>query len=137
MYKFDDSFLEGLGLAGMPAEQKESFLQYVQEQLEIRVGEKMSEGIPAEKLDEFEKIIDGDQAVIDKWLSGAGDYKNDATYKKLEESLGGTESELMSDYATALWLNQNCPQYQDIIKESLDGLRSEIAANKDAILANA
>ncbi len=136
MYKFDDSFLESVGLGSMPAEQKDAFLQYAQDQLEVRIGEKMSEGLTEAQLDEFEKIIDKDKATIDKWLQNNGDdYKNDAIYQKLVESLGESD-EVMGDYVTAKWLDQNCPQYQQIIEDSVDGLRSEIAANKDALLAN-
>ena len=132
MYKFDDNFLESVGLGSMPAEQKEAFLQYAQDQLEVRIGEKMSEGLTEAQLDEFEKIIDKDKATIDKWLQNNGDdYKNDAIYQKLVESLGESD-EVMGDYVTAKWLDQNCPQYQQIIEDSVDGLRSEIAANKDA-----
>ena len=136
MYKFDDSFLESVGLGSMPAEQKDAFLQYAQDQLEVRIGEKMSEGLTEAQHDEFEKIIDKDKATIDKWLQNNGDdYKNDAIYQKLVESLGESD-EVMGDYVTAKWLDQNCPQYQQIIEDSVDGLRSEIAANKDALLAN-
>lgn len=136
MYKFDDSFLESVGLGSMPAEQKEAFLQYAQDQLEVRIGEKMSEGLSDEQLDEFEKIIDNDQATLDKWMAGAGDYKNDVIYQKLAENIGGSEQDVLNDYVTAKWLNQNCPQYQQIIQESIDALREEISANKEALLAS-
>lgn len=136
MYKFDDNFLESVGLGSIPAEQKEAFLQYAQDQLEVRIGEKMSEGLSDEQLDEFEKIIDNDQATLDKWIAGAGDYKNDAVYQKLAENIGGTDEDVLGDYVTAKWLNQNCPQYQQIIQESIDALRAEISANKDALLAS-
>ena len=42
MFTLDDSFLDMVGLSDMPAEQKNSFLAYAQDQLEVRVGEKMS-----------------------------------------------------------------------------------------------
>ena len=134
MYKFDDNFLESVGLGSMPAEQKEAFLQYAQDQLEVRIGEKMSEGLSEEQLDEFEKIIDNDQATLDKWIAGAGDYKNDVVYQKLAENIGGSEDDILGDYVTAKWLNQNCPQYQQIIQDSVNALRDEISANKDALL---
>ena len=136
MYKFDDSFLESVGLGSMPAEQKDAFLQYAQDQLEVRIGEKMSEGLSDDQLEEFEKIIDNDQATLDKWIAGAGDYKSDDIYQKLAENVGGSDDEILSDYVTAKWLNQNCPQYQQIIQESVDALCAEISANKDALLAN-
>ena len=139
MYQFDESFLDSVGLSGMPEEQKQSFLQYAQDQLEVRIGEKMSEGLSDEQLDEFERIIDNDQETVQKWLADLGDYKNDETYKKL---LDGSEDEedspqFLADYVTAKWLDQNCPQYQDIIKESIEGLQAEISSQKEEILANA
>ena len=139
MYQFDESFLDSVGLSGMPEEQKQSFLQYAQDQLEVRIGEKMSEGLSDDQLDEFERIIDNDEATVQKWLADLGDYKNDETYKKL---LDGSEDEedspqFLADYVTAKWLDQNCPQYQDIIKESIEGLQAEISSQKEEILANA
>ena len=134
MYKFDDKFLEEVGLANMPAEQKQSFLDYAQDQLEVRIGEKMSEGLSEEQIAEFEKIIDGDQQTVDGLLAGFGDYQNDEIYKRLVQN-GGDEASILNDYVTAKWLNQNCPQYPQIIQDSLDGLKEEISSNKEAILA--
>ena len=123
----------------MPEEEKENFLQYAQDQLEVRIGEKMSEGLSEEQLDEFERIIDNDQETVQKWLANAGDYKNDEIYKKLLDGSEVAEDtpEFLNDYVTAKWLDQNCPQYQDIIRESIEGLQQEIAQQKDAILENA
>lgn len=139
MYQFDESFLDSVGLSGMPEEQKANFLQYAQDQLEVRIGEKMSEGLTDDQLDEFEKIIDRDQETVDKWLAELGDYKNDDTYKTLLEDSDEAEDspEFLGDYVTAKWLDKNCPQYQDIIKEAMAGLQEEISGQKDAILANA
>ena len=139
MYQFDESFLDSVGLSGMPEEQKQSFLQYAQDQLEVRIGEKMSEGLSDDQLDEFERIIDNDQETVQKWLADLGDYKTDETYQKLlENSEEDADSpEFLADYVTAKWLDQNCPQYQDIIKESLEGLQAEISSQKEEILANA
>jgi hypothetical protein len=134
MYKFDDRFLDSVGLADLPADQKESFLQYAQDQFEVRIGEKMAEGLSDAQLDEFEKIIDNDQDTVNKWLGEAGDYRNDDVFKKLVEANGGEDAETVNDYVTARWLNQNCPQYQQIIKDTLDGLRNEISANKEQII---
>lgn len=139
MFQFDESFLETVGLSGMPEEEKENFLQYAQDQLEVRIGEKMSEGLSEEQLDEFERIIDNDQDTVQQWLANAGDYKNDEIYKKLLDGSEVAEDtpEFLNDYVTAKWLDQNCPQYQDIIRESIEGLQQEISQQKDAILENA
>ena len=65
--------------------------------------------------------------------------KNDEIYKKLLDGSEVAEDtpEFLNDYVTAKWLDQNCPQYQDIIRESIEGLQQEIAQQKDAILENA
>lgn len=69
MFKFDDKFLEELGLGGMPDEQKKAFLQHLYEELELRVGTRLSEGMSDEQLGDFEKLIDADdQAGALKWL---------------------------------------------------------------------
>lgn len=136
MYKFDDNFLESVGLGSMPAEQKDAFLQYAQDQLEMKIGEKMSEGLSDEQLNEFEKIVDNDKETIDRWIANSGDYQNDVIYQKLVESLGSDNEEIKSDYVTAKWLDQNCPQYRQIITDSIKAIREEIAANKDALLAS-
>ena len=137
MYNIDDSFLESVGLGGLPADQKGGFLQYAQDQLEIRIGEKMSNNLNEAQLDEFEKIIDNDQEMMQKWLAAAGDYKNNEVYQKLVQAAGGDSAEVENDFITAVWLNRNCPQYQQLIDESMNEIREEIAKNKDQILANA
>ncbi len=137
MYNIDDSFLESVGLGGLPADQKGGFLQYAQDQLEIRIGEKMSSTLTDQQLDEFEKIIDNDQETMSRWLAAAGDYKNSEVYQKLISVAGNDSPEVENDFVTAIWLNRNCPQYQQIIDESISEIRSEIVNNKDQILANA
>lgn len=136
MFQLDEFFLQSVGLAEMPEEEKSNFLQYAQDQLEVRIGEKMSEGLNEEQLNEFERIIDMDQETVQAWLTQVGDYKNDDTYKSMaEDSEDDPESpQFLADFVTAKWLDKNCPQYQDIIVEVLQGLKSEIAEQKDAIL---
>lgn len=137
MYNIDDSFLESVGLGGLPAEQKGGFLQYAQDQLEIRIGEKMSSNLSEAQLDEFEKIIDNDQDTLNRWLAQLGNYKENEVYKKLLENAGGESPEMINDFVTAAWLGKNCPNYQALIDDSMKEIREEIIANKDQILANA
>ncbi len=137
MFKFDNRFLDSVGLADLPDSQKEAFLQYAQDQLEIRIGESMSESLNDDQLSEFERIIDNDPATLQGLLDSYGDYQNDEVYQTLKRNTGAQDGDnsLLSDYVTAKWLNQNCPQYQQIIKESLTDLQNEIREQKDAILA--
>lgn len=137
MFKFDNRFLDSVGLADLPDSQREAFLQYAQDQLEIRIGESMSESLNDDQLSEFERIIDNDPATLQGLLDSYGDYQNDEVYQTLKRNTGAQDGDanLLSDYVTAKWLSQNCPQYQQIIKDSLADLQDEIREQKDAILA--
>ncbi len=64
--EFNEQFLREMGLASMPEEQKQRFLAYVQEELEIRIGEQISNGMPEEKLREFDTSTDLGDAT--RWL---------------------------------------------------------------------
>ena len=64
--EFDDKFLQEMGLQAMPEDQKQKFLDYVQEELEVRIGERISKGLSQEQLNEFDMITE--QAEATKWL---------------------------------------------------------------------
>ena len=51
MFKFDDNFLNSVGLAELPETQKAAFLEYAQDQLEVRIGDTMSEKLTDTQLD--------------------------------------------------------------------------------------
>ena len=51
MFQLDDKFLQDVGLGGLPEEQKQAFLAYFREQLELRVGTRLSEGLTDAQLD--------------------------------------------------------------------------------------
>ncbi|MCL2869399.1 DUF5663 domain-containing protein [Candidatus Saccharibacteria bacterium] len=137
MYQLDDSFLESVGLADMPTQRKEAFLGHVREELEVRVGAKMSDGLSPDQIEEFEKIIDGDNATIDKTLLAAGDYQNDEIYTALIEKAGfkADSQELKNEYASIVWLTKNRPDYRQIVADTMEELKKEISANKDQILS--
>ncbi|SRR5258708_7449771 len=79
MFKLDDSFLQSVGLGGMPDNQKETFLQHLLDELEARVGTRLSEGMTNEKLLEFENLVDtsNDEGAL-AWLE-----TNRPEYKKI------------------------------------------------------
>jgi len=45
MFQLDDQFLSDIGLSELPEEQRKPFLQHVYDQLEYRVGIRLSEGM--------------------------------------------------------------------------------------------
>ena len=74
--QFDEQFLREMGLSAMPEEQKQKFLDYVQEELEVRIGERISKGLTETQLNEFDMITD--QAEATKWLE-----KNRPDYREI------------------------------------------------------
>ena len=73
---FDEQFLQEMGLSAMPEDQKQAFLAYVQEELEVRIGERISKGLTETQLNEFDMITD--QAEATKWLE-----KNRPDYREI------------------------------------------------------
>jgi hypothetical protein len=139
MFQLDDKFLADIGLNDLPDDQKQEFLQHIYEELELRVGTKLSDGLSDQQLEEFEKIIDRDQATIDSWLAThVQDYMNDEVFKRMQQALKLEPSDpnLKSEYVATKWLEVNRPDYRDVVKQVLDVLKAEIIANRDAILGD-
>lgn len=137
MFQLDDQFLQDIGLADLPDEQKKPFLQHVYDQLEYRVGVRLSEGMTDGQLEEFESIIDRKQDVIDGWVARfAPDYLNDPLYGKIQTASGlpAGDGRIKSEYAATKWLEVNRPDYRDVVAKTLEELKSEIGQNRDAIL---
>ena len=74
--EFDEKFLQEMGLSAMPEDQKQQFLDYVQEELEVRIGERISKGLTEIQLNEFDMITDQIEAA--KWLE-----KNRPDYREI------------------------------------------------------
>lgn len=74
--EFDEKFLQEMGLSAMPEEEKQKFLDYVQEELEVRIGERISRGLTETQLNEFDMITDPKEAA--KWLE-----KNRPDYREI------------------------------------------------------
>lgn len=139
MFQLDDKFLADIGLNDLPDDQKQAFLQHIYEELELRVGTKLSDGLSDQQLDEFEKIIDKDQSVIDNWIAvHVQDYQNDEIFKRMQQALklDPADPNLKSEYVATKWLEVNRPDYRDVVKQVLEELKAEIIANRDAILGS-
>jgi hypothetical protein len=137
MFQLDDKFLEDVGLAGLPEDQKKPFLQHTYDQLEYKVGIRLSEGMSDEQLQEFESIIDRKQDVITQWIAThAPDYQNEEVFQRLAQAtnLPTTDPGLVAEYAATKWLEVNRPDYRDVVARTLEEIKQEIKQNKDAIL---
>ncbi len=136
MFQLDESFLESMGLGGMAQEQKPAFLAHLQEEIEVRVGEKMSAGMSDEQLAEFEKISDGDSEAVGRVLAESGDYRADPVYQKMvgEGGMADGAPETLVEYASMRWMVKNAPNYKEIVEGVMGEVRGEIEANREKIL---
>ena len=139
MFQLDDKFLADIGLNELPEEQKKAFLQHIYDELELRVGTKLSDGMSDEQLEEFESIIDRKDDVITEWLAKhVPDYYNDESFSRIKEATGldVNDAGLRAEYAATKWLEVNRPDYRDVVAGVLDELKKEIIGSRNKILDN-
>ena len=94
--EFDEKFLQEMGLSAMPEDEKQKFLAYVQEELEVRIGERISRGLTETQLNEFDMITDPVEAA--KWLEiNRPDYREivTRTINEMKEEIRANRSKLI------------------------------------------
>lgn len=140
MFQLDDQFLQDVGLGGMPADQKQAFLQHIYSELELRVGTKLSEGLSDGQMAEFEAFIDRDAEAVEQWFGAhLPDYAEQQDYQQLKNSAPESASALdvLSEYGSLKWLELNRPDYRQVVAAELEKMKQEIIQNKDSILDTA
>ena len=96
--EFDDKFLQEMGLSAMPEDQKQKFLDYVQEELEVRIGERISKGLTQVQLNEFDMITDPAEAA--NWLEkNRPDYREivNRTIEEMKEEIRLNRTKLIGN----------------------------------------
>lgn len=94
--KLEEGFLREVGLSAMGEGEKQAFLDYVQEELEVRVGEGVAEGLTEEKIKEFQRA-EGDEVRV--WLEkNRPDYKEVVwrTIRELKEEIKRNREAILS-----------------------------------------
>lgn len=139
MFQLDDKFLADIGLNDLPDDQKQPFLQHIYEELELRVGTRLSDGLSDTQLEEFEKIIDRDLVTIDGWINHyVPNYTQDQVFQRMQAAtkLDPADPNLKAEFVATKWLEVNRPDYRQVVAQVLDELKREIIANRDAILGS-
>lgn len=137
MFQLDDKFLQDVGLGELPDEQKQAFLQHIYEELELRVGTKLSEGLNEQQLQEFEAFVDRDEARVQAWFAeNLPDYAQSEDFQRFQRSAPADAEPLvvLSEYGSLKWLELNRPDYKQIVSDEMTRLKGEIKQNKDSIL---
>ncbi len=138
MFQLDDKFLQDLGLDQLPEEQRQAFLQHIYNELELRVGTELSDGMSDAQLEEFEAIIDKNEEVIGNWIAQyAPNYYQDEAFNRLQQATGldVNDPALRDEFVATKWLEVNRPDYRDVVARVLGALKQEIMSNREAILS--
>src|SRR5205809_542576 len=128
MFSLDDSFLEELGLGGLPDSQRQAFLDHIYSQLELRVGSQLSSGLSDAQLAEFESFVDRNSERIHSWVSTyAPAYAMDPSFIELREKAphGTDPLVILAEYASLKWLGINRPDYRQVVARVLDDIKKE------------
>ncbi|WP_338520944.1 DUF5663 domain-containing protein [Candidatus Nanosynbacter sp. BB002] len=138
MFQLNDEFLKELGLDQLPEEQRKPFLQHIYSELELRVGERLSQGMSDAQLEEFSGIIDKRPGAVDDFLARhVPNLMQDPMFQRLVQVSGVPmdDPRLRDEFAATKWLEVNRPDYRDVVAAVLEELKREIVANRDVILA--
>ena len=94
--EFDDKFLQEMGLSAMPEQEKQKFLDYVREELEVQIGERISRGLTEVQLNEFDMLTDPKEIL--KWLEiNRPDYREivSRTIRELKEEIRANRNKIV------------------------------------------
>ncbi len=140
MFQLNDEFLKELGLDQMPEDQRKPFLDHIYNELQNRVGMRLSDGLSDAQLDEFANIIDKVEGAVDSFLTQhSPNYQQDPMFLKLVQATGvsADDPRLKDEFAATKWLEVNRPDYRDVVAAVMDELKKEIVSSRDAILGGA
>lgn len=135
MIRVDENFLRETGLGDLDEMQRAAFIEEAQRLLENRIGEKLSEGLSLEQLEEFDGIMKKDKNVMIKALAKLGDYRIDEVYQNLLKRYGVTEGtvDILSEYLSVKWIQTNRPNYAEVSHQVFEELKQEVRASSEEI----
>lgn len=137
MFQLDDNFLQDVGLGSLPDDQKQAFLQHIYQELELRVGTKLSEGLSEAQMAEFEAFVDQNEDKVIAWFEkNLPDYQSQPDFVQLQSVApeGTAMVAIMSEYGSLKWLELNRPDYKQVVASELESLKDEVKSSAPAIL---
>jgi len=144
MFQLDDKFLQDVGLGDLPDQQKQAFLQHIYQELELRVGTKLSEGLTESQMAEFEAFVDQKEDKVLAWFEdNMPDYAEKQDFVQLQASAAKAAQDsgkeisqlaILSEYGSLKWLEINRPDYKQVVAKELEILKSEVTKSAPSIL---
>lgn len=136
MFQIDDDLLEQMGVSALQGKDREEFKDFLRTTLQERVGDRLTDGMSDEKLDEFGYFMDGDVEAMKGWLNAnVPNYQNEESYLTFKNSNPDVdEQDILSSYGSLMWLQINCPDYPQIVKQTMEEIKKDVLANRQAII---
>ncbi len=98
MIRVDEEFMEDVGLGDMPADEKREFMRHAEEELEVRVGQRVGVGLSKEQLLEFSEINDLDIAT--DWLNRyVPDFRDrvKSVFEDFKQEIASERDQILAD----------------------------------------
>lgn len=132
----DIDWLRSLGYSQLSEEDAQSLLDTIHEELQVRVGARLSESVTHAQLVEFHKLRSGDVSFATHWVEREGiDPKKDETYRIMTENVQDCD-EMRSrfcDWAATKWIEVSCPDYREVIAQCREQLEAELRDNASRV----
>ena len=133
MKRFEDAFLVEMGIERLGERSRRKFIATMENELEHMVGRRLDEKLTEWQIAEFEEIIEGNTPRNHKWLrSHFSSYRTTAVYLALKKN-GLNGNKIINEAASILWLEENYPDYKNLVKTCADEFCKEMLTYKDLI----
>jgi hypothetical protein len=125
----DDDFLAEIGMSWLDDSERNRLLLEIAEELELRIGEALAEGLTDAQIAEYEALTERDETRVLDWLnSNVPGYEESDQFDEFLKTTSPDKSsiDVISDYAALQWLQIHRPDYQDISASIRERLYQEI-----------
>ena len=122
-----EDIVKKLGIENWPADKQDEAVDIAM----VRVGAAATDDLSEQEYNEYEAIVNNDQAVITAWLdANEPEYKNSPIYQTFEA--GYEEDPDKNDpaklFASFAWIQSHVPNKDALIEEALEKYKQELAA---------
>jgi len=117
--------IDTLGIASLDDDVREDIVDEAYE----RIGDAVSQGLSDEQQSEYQRIIDGDQSIIDEYLNAhLPNYKEMPMYKQIMDENSDNPEAVGADKVLASfdWVQRYVPDIQARTDEALNAYRQEL-----------
>ncbi len=126
MVNNEEYIIEELGIADWDAEKREAAVV----EATMRIGNTLVDSLTEQQYNEYQAIINDDQAVISAWLSqNVPDYKDNLVYQEIADNYEQDPEHNNPEkiFANLTWIQQTIPDLQERIAQTLAAYKEELA----------